>query len=68
MKYVVAEMGFMKWQTPTRVIMADHEWERAKHLRGQFGYVVLFESDTVAEAEALVALLPDTYTLTGVNK
>ena len=67
MKYVVAEMGFMKWQTPMRVIMADHEWEQTKQLRGQFGYVVLFETDTVAEAEALAKLLPDTDTLTGDN-
>ena len=53
MKYVVAEAGEGH---PIRVITNQKEWRVLRSLNA--GWVKVFEAETVAEAEALEALLP----------
>ena len=71
MKYVVAEAG-AGGKHPLRVIVSQKHWPGLRDLNA--GWIKLFETETVAEAEALEALLQPAerlarhYELTGVNK
>jgi Tfp pilus assembly ATPase PilU len=57
MKYVVAEARFSNGELQRmRAIMSQNEWQGLAKLN--VGWVKLFEAETVAEAEALEALLP----------
>jgi hypothetical protein len=55
MKYVVAERRLAGGEHPIRVIVSQKHWPGLRDLNA--GWVKLFETETVAEAEALEALL-----------